>query len=235
MKKAVFPVILAFLLTACFPLTPPPAMNPILDRAGTAQASVQTAIIQTLTALPARTAVPPMSTATPVLASNTEAAPSATETLEPTIDVSADLATATAEMAGNVPTGTFEIAGASTGTFEAATSTELPATAVLGPATATLTPGVLTWGTLPPAVPYSSLTLINRAKTKAYISLQVTTALGGPAILEYPVRGKIEVEAPVGQYLYVAWVGGRKMVGEFRLRHDESLQLILYRDRIVIQ
>ena len=238
MKKAVFPVVLVFLLTACFPLTPPavpPAINPILDGAGTAQAAVQTAIIQTLTALPASNSVPPGSSATPVIAATTESVPSPTETLEPTIDISADQSTATIEMANSVPVGTVEAAGVSTGTFEAPTSTALPATPILGPAIATLTPGVLTWGTLPPAVPFSQVTLINRAKTKAYISLQVTTAEGGPAIIEYPVSGKIRFDAPVGQYLYVAWVGGRKMIGEFRIRHDEDIQILLYRDRVEIR
>lgn len=219
MKKAVFSVVLVFLLAACFPLTPAPDIPPILDEAGTAQADLQTAVAQTLAALPTNTSAPPESLVTPTLTS--EAAFTATETLEPTIDIS----TATVDAA----------AGAATGTFEVATSTELPATAVLGPGTDTLTPGVLTYGTLPPAVPYVNLTLINRAKTKAYISLQVVTAQGGPTIIEYPVSGKIEIQAPVGQYLYVAWVGGRKMVGEFRIRHDQDLDLILYRDRVEIR
>jgi hypothetical protein len=122
-----------------------------------------------------------------------------------------------------------------TGTFEAITSTALPATLPGGLGTATLTPGVLTYGTLPPAVPFASVTLINRAKTQAYISLQVVTDEGGPTIIEYPVRGRIKVQAPVGSYLYVAWVGGRKMVGEFRLHREDDLEITLYRDRIEIR
>lgn len=219
MKKAVLSLVLVLVLSACFPLTPPPNLDPSSDTAGTAQASLQTAVAQTLAALPTQTSAPPVSTATLMLP--TEEPLSVTETLEPTLDLS----TAT----------TLEPALAvSTGTFDVATSTELPTTMVLGPATDTLTPGVLTYGTLPPAVPYSNLTLINRAKTKAYISLQVVTAQGGPTIIEYPVSGRIEIQAPVGQYLYVAWVGGRKMVGEFRLRHDQDLELILFRDRVEI-
>ncbi len=53
--------------------------------------------------------------------------------------------------------------------------------------------------------------------------------------MEYPVQGRIRVEAPVGQYLYVAWVGGRKMVGEFRLHREDDLEIFLYRDRIEVQ
>jgi len=58
---------------------------------------------------------------------------------------------------------------------------------------------------------------------------------GKYSILEYPVEGRITIKAPVGSYLYVTWVGGRKMVGEFRLKHNDDLTITLYRDRVVIQ
>ena len=35
--------------------------------------------------------------------------------------------------------------------------------------------------------------------------------------------------------LYVTWVGGRKMVGEFRLHHHDDLTITLFRDRVVVQ
>jgi len=122
-----------------------------------------------------------------------------------------------------------------TATFIVATSTDLPATLPVGPATVTLTPGVLTYGTLPPAVPFSRLTLLNKSKRQVYISLQVVTAEGGPTIIEYPVRRQVELKAPIGSYLYVAWVGGRKMVGEFRLHKDEDLVIIIYSDKIIVR
>jgi hypothetical protein len=90
------------------------------------------------------------------------------------------------------------------------------------------------YGTLPPLVPFGSITLINKAKTEAYISLQVTTRQGGPTILEYPVERTEKINAPSGYYLYVAWVGGRKMVGNFILHEDDSLYITLYRDRVVV-
>lgn len=216
MKKAVFTFIWILFLAACLPLTPAPAptLPPNVDAAGTAAADLKTVIVQTLTAQPTTTSAPVVSSATPTLTQ--EVLPSPTQTVT---------ATAAIEPAMAVPSGTFEVA----------TSTNIPANSSSGLATSTLTPGVLTYGTLPPAVPFSTLTLINRAKTQAYISLQVTTREGGPAILEYPVKGRIEVQAPVGSYLYVAWVGGRKMVGEFRIHQDEDLELVLYRDRIEIK
>jgi hypothetical protein len=91
------------------------------------------------------------------------------------------------------------------------------------------------YGTLPPAVPYSQVTLVNKAKTEAYISLQVTMPNGEYSILEYPVEGSVKIQAPVGHYLYVTWVGGRKMVGEFRLHQNDDRTITLFRDRVEIK
>ena len=217
MKKAVLSIALVLLTAACLPLTPaPPAPTVVgnVDNAGTAEAMLKTAIAQTLAVLPTNSPLPPVNTATSPATSTSELLP----TLTPDIAQAAD-------------TALFS----STGTFEAITSTPLPAAFPAGSATTTHTPAVLTYGTLPPAVPYAYVTLVNRAKTKAYISLQVDTAKGGPTIMEYPVSGRIRVQAPVGQYLYVAWVGGRKMVGEFRLHREDDLEIFLYRDRVEVQ
>ena len=91
------------------------------------------------------------------------------------------------------------------------------------------------YGTLPPAVPSSDIRLINKSKTQAYISLQVTSTDGRYAIIEYPVTGTITVQAPLGSYLYVAWVGGNKMVGNFKLHGNEELSITLYKDKVVIK
>lgn len=215
MKKAVFPFIWILFLSACLPFTPAPVptVPPNLDPAGTGEAALKTAIVQTLTAQPTATSAPLLSSATST--PTQEGLPSPTEML-------------------TLPTAVQPTLAVPSGTFEAATSTDFPATLEVGPATTTATPGVLTYGTLPPAVPYSTIKLINRSKTQVYISLQVVSRKGGPAILEYPVRGRVEVQAPVGSYTYVAWVGGRKMTGEFRLHQDKNLQVVIYRDRIEI-
>jgi hypothetical protein len=105
----------------------------------------------------------------------------------------------------------------------------------VGQATASPTLGIRTYGTLPPEVPYSNITLVNKAKAEAYISLQVTMPDGKYSIIEYPVEGRVKIQAPVGSYLYVTWVGGRKMVGEFRLRNNDDLTITLYKDRVTIQ
>jgi hypothetical protein len=221
MNKFVFSAAVILFIGACaipLPTLPLPSPSPVVDTVGTAGTNLETSVVQTLTAQPTVTPVIVESTVTPTVFTEATISPTAipaSETPAPVVDT-----------ASPIPTGTFDIP----------TATEFPATQALAdPTTASRTSGPLTYGTLPPAVPFSYVTLINRAETQAYISLQVTTEQGGPTIIEYPVRGRIEIQAPVGHYLYVAWVGGRKMVGEFRLHKNEDLSIILYRDRIVIK
>ena len=220
MKKIALPVIAALILGACLPSNPTPNTGPTVDFAGTADAAAKTSVAQTLTALPTITVAPVTDTATPPIL-----LPSDTATIEPFT------ATATA-----VPNLTTTPVTATSGTPLASAFTPT-ATIAVGPGGATLTPtlGILTYGTLPPAVPYAAIILVNKSKTQAYISLQVTTAQGGPTIIEYPVEGTVKIQAPTGSYLYVAWVGGRKMVGEFRLRNSDDLTITLFKDKVVVQ
>jgi hypothetical protein len=99
-----------------------------------------------------------------------------------------------------------------------------------------LTPtlGILLYGTLPPAVPSAKIKLVNKSQTQAYISLQNHQPNKEPAILEYPVVGQVRVDAPLGSYLYVVWVGGRKIVGEFSLGNGDDLTITIYRDKVEI-
>jgi hypothetical protein len=211
MKKIVIVVLAAQILGACLPFTPTPGpTGPTVDISGTIQAGAQTSVAQTLTALPTITVAPVTDTATPPIALPTDTATTdpSTPTLVPSLTTTPGTATFT-----------------STATLASA-----PGGATLIP---TLT--IRTYGTLPPAVPFSTVFLVNKARTEAYISLQVNTAQGGPTIIEYPVEGTIKILAPTGQYLYVAWVGGRKMVGNFRLKQTDELTITLFRDRVVIE
>ena len=219
MKKIALPVIAALILGACLPSTPAPNTVPTVDFAGTADAAAKTSVAQTLTALPTITVAPVTDTVTPPIL------PSDTATFEPS--------TATPTTVPNLTT-TPATATSGTPLEPAFTPT---ATIVVGSGGATLTPtlGILTYGTLPPAVPYSTVFLVNKSKTQAYISLQVTTAQGGPTIIEYPVERTVKIQAPTGSYLYVAWVGGRKMIGEFRLRNNDDLTITLFKDKVVVQ
>ena len=219
MKKIAIVLLAAHILGACLPATTPAPNVPTVDVAGTAQAGAQTSVAQTLTALPTITIPPATDTASPT----------------PPIAIPSDTATvesSTATIAPNLTT------TPTTGTSAPSNSTFTPtATIASAPGGATLVPTltIRTYGTLPPAVPFSTVFLINKAKTEAYISLQVNTAQGGLTIIEYPVEGTVKILAPTGQYLYVAWVGGRKMVGNFRLKQTDELKITLFRDKVVIE
>ena len=210
MKKTVLVVAAALLLGACIPSNlVPTQQQPNVDFAATANANLQTYVAQTLTAQPTPTVVPVTNTPTPT-AVLFEASPTETATDLPAPDLTTTPATAT----GGAPV---------------TTTAPAPGVRTMVP---TLT--IRLYGTLPPAVPFGNITLINKAKAEAYISLQITTKQGGPTILEYPVTGREKIEAPSGYYLYVAWVGGNKMVGNFSLRQDGSLFITLYKDKVVI-
>ncbi len=58
MNKAVLCVALILVTAACLPLTPAPPAPPVVDNAGTAEAMLKTAIVQTLTAQPTVTPLP---------------------------------------------------------------------------------------------------------------------------------------------------------------------------------
>ena len=216
--------ILALLLGACSQIpgfTPTPGTGPTVDSAATSDALFKTAVAQTLTAQPTVTSVPATPTAVIPVASPTLVA---TDTPPATVTTLADLTT----------TPVTATSGAVTTTVPPANVTATP-TLVSGQVTAIWTLAVRTYGTLPPAVPFSQVTLVNKAKTEAYISLQVTMPDGKYSIIEYPVEGSVKIQAPVGSYLYVAWVGGNKMVGNFRLHNNDDISILLYKDKIVIK
>jgi hypothetical protein len=216
--------IFALLLGACSQIpgfTPTPGTGPTVDSAATSDALFKTAVAQTLTAQPTVTSVP----ATP-----TAVIPVASPTL---VATDTPLATPTT-LVNLTTTPVTATSGAVTTTVPPANVTATP-TLVTGQITAIWTLAVRTYGTLPPAVPFSQVTLVNKAKTEAYISLQVTMPDGKYSIIEYPVEGSVKIQAPVGSYLYVAWVGGNKMVGNFRLHNNDDLSILLYKDKIVIK
>jgi hypothetical protein len=192
--------------------TPNPNTGPTVDVAATVDATLKTAVIETLTAQPTLTSVSATDTPTTILDSFVPVTvESSTFTTTPIADLTSTPATATSGPGDSISTATL-------------------AAVIPGTSIPTLT--IRLWGTLPPAVPSSDVVLINKSKTQAYISLQVTSPDGRYAVIEYPVVGRIEIKAPIGSYLYVAWVGGNKMVGNFKLHGNEELSITLYRDKI---
>lgn len=214
---------LSLLLSACLPaLLPTPA--PQVDLAATAAILAQ----DTLQSQPTPTLIP---SHTPMVAS---ASPAATQTLgTPGETPNPILLTLTATLG----TGTVTVSGTPATPTRTAIGVTSTSTATR---TATLwwisteTPHPQFYGTLPPNLPFGKIILINKSKSEAYVSLQCTTTDGQVTILEYPVHGTVQAKAPAGNYVYVAWVGGRKMVGNFHLGKDQDLTLKLYKDKVTI-
>jgi hypothetical protein len=229
MKKnvLVLGLLLSLLLGSCQGLfTPTPPTGPTVDSVATSDALFKTAVAQTLTAQPtlsspsvSDTPTLPVESPSPVVPATDTPTMTATQEFTTPADLTATLSTGT----GEIPTST---AGSANGTPGA--------TLASGQVTAIWTLAIRKYGTLPPAVPFSHITLVNKAKAEAYISLHVDLD-GSNTVIEYPVEGRIKIEAPVGFYTYVAWVGGRKMVGEFKLHDDEDLSITLFKDKVVIK
>ncbi len=220
MKKILIPVVLIIAITgACLPVSAPvdsaPQPAPQVDTQATIDSIVNTAAAQTLAAQPSPTTAPDTQTASP------------TATLPPT-DITVTLATTA------VPNLTTTPATATLGT-ENPTTTGAQNTPASGNITPTPTLGILKYGTLPPAVPSAGITLVNKSKAEAYISLQNYPKNKEVAILEYPVKKQVSVDAPLGYYLYVVWVGGRKIVGEFTLHNNDDIKITIYKDKVIIQ
>jgi hypothetical protein len=208
-KITVFALLCAFALDAC---SPAPASSTTPDLVGTVNSIAQTAQAQTLTAQPSPTVTPVPNTPTLVVAE----ASSTSTTVTPQPNLTTTPATATSGPANPNPTATFTPVAAS------------------GSVTLTPTLGVLTYGTLPPSNrPYTQITLVNKSKSQAYISLQVVTDQGY-TIIEHPVKGTIKVSIPTGSYTYVAWVGGRQFVGYFTVSNNDQPTITLFKDKVTV-
>jgi len=90
-------------------------------------------------------------------------------------------------------------------------------------------------GIIPAGTKYAQVKLINKSKSQTYISLHWNYDNKTIAYFEYPVGGTVSDKIPVGRYTYVAWVGGRKMTGSFRMELGLGVTITIYKDRIVIK
>jgi LysM repeat protein len=96
--------------------------------------------------------------------------------------------------------------------------------------------GDLSYGTVPAKASFRTINLINYANADVYVSFQgVTTTDKVNVTYEYSVDGSRTVSVPVGQYHYVAWVGGQQFVGDFKLREGVSLSMKFYPDRVTVR
>jgi len=91
------------------------------------------------------------------------------------------------------------------------------------------------YGTVPPGTATGKVKLINSANAEVYVSLQGTTNDGARVINEYPVSGSMNVKVPAGWYIYVAWIGGEKFSGQFKLGGGSSHTLTFYINKVVVE
>lgn len=219
MKKPLFvSLVLSLILSACLPafLQQQPVANndqqaPQVDIQATAAVIAATMAVQTINALPTPTAIPPSKV---VAVSPT---PTTFATIDPNIMVTTTMLTLST-------TGTV-----TTATPGTATQTPTPGNGIANPSQ---TPHLIYYGTLPPKLPYGSVLVKNKAEADAYISLQCTTGDGQTTIIEFPIKREYKVNAPSGHYVYVAWVGGNKMMGTFTLSTRQDLIITLYKEKV---
>jgi len=219
MKKILILVLVMVVTGACLPAPAPANPAPQVDVQATIDIIVQTAAAQTLAAQPSPIVAPPTETGTPVVASSST----------PTIDITE---TPSSSPVPNLTT-TPVTATSGPGDNPSITPTSTLGSGV-GALTLTPTLGPLTYGTLPPAVAFSQVSLVNKSKTQVYISLQLCDTEAAGAILEYPVKGTVKIKAPVGTYLYVVWVGGRQLTGTLQVPSNTDLTIRIYRDKVEI-
>jgi len=219
-RTAVLVLAMALILSACIPALPSlqqATEAPVIDMQATDAAMAETASAETLEALPTPTLEPATDTPEPT-ATDTEA-PTATETMTETL----------------TPDPNVTVTETGTAYTATATITGTPPTAMQTIVTATETLHPRFFGTLPPAIPYGKVRLINRSKAEVYISMDCTTIDGYRTIIEYPVFGKMNVSAPLGSYTYVAWVGGREFQGWFGLGKGDYLEITFEKDKVTIK
>lgn len=94
--------------------------------------------------------------------------------------------------------------------------------------------GPVVIGELPANTPFGTIRLENRSKTGVSVSLHCTTNKGYQTIMEYDVYRRTIIEAPLGRYVYVVYIGGHKFVGSFTYGQASPLTITFYRDKVVV-
>lgn len=107
--------------------------------------------------------------------------------------------------------------------------------AVIVPTPTRYVPVPLSYGTAPARTPKATISLVNHAKTNVYVSLQGTLQSGETIIREYPVGRWLNVSVPAGWYVYVAWVGNQKFVGQFKVSGEKNYTLSFYSNKVIVE
>lgn len=228
MKKNPFilPACLLFLLlTACQPKAQSdnPAPQPNVDVQGTTNALSSTMVAETLAVLSTpNQVISPFTAQGNITPTNTGIV-----AIIPSATVPMDTATLPP-----TPTASFTVTPTRPNPMASFTPSPIMPPGYATP-TETLHPRF--YGTQPPKVPYGQIALVNKANAEVYVSLQVTLEDGSQTVIEYPVKGAFVIDAPTGKYFYVAWVGGKKMTGEFRLARRGNIVMTFGKNAVTIK
>ena len=104
-----------------------------------------------------------------------------------------------------------------------------------GNASSSNEPTALTYnGTIPKNAPSGTVKLVNKSNAEVYISLRTTRADGTNAIHEYPVGSIMYADLPAGWTDYVAWVGGVKYTGGFKMGEGDNHMITFNRSKVVV-
>jgi hypothetical protein len=223
-KTTTIALSITLILTACIPAIPFPQLTEEASQSVDVQA---TGSVMTVAA-PSATATSPPSPTSPLVSATAEA----TATLSDTAVAETQVSETMTSVESTVTSVSTETTETPTGTLVASST---PILEPPGNPVATETLHARFFGTLPPAIAYGKIRLVNKAKVEVYISMQCTTPDGTITILEYPVSGQIRVSAPAGKYNYVAWVGGRQITGFFGLGKQEDLTITIYKDKVTVK
>jgi hypothetical protein len=162
-----------------------------------------------------------MATNTPVLAATDLPTPTMTFTAIPSLTPSATPITSL--------TASTALTGSSTGIVTPVTPT------VTQPIGTSLPFASFGLDKLPRGTVYKEVRILNRSHAQMDISLHCTTREGIEAILEYGDVRNITIKAPEGRYVYVVYVGGRKIEGSFSLLHATSAVITVYKDHVTVR
>lgn len=103
------------------------------------------------------------------------------------------------------------------------------------PPVSTKEPTALTYpGDIPKNASEGTVKLVNKSNGDVYVSLRIARADGTNAIYEYPVKGTMYVEIPIGWIDYIASVGGVKFTGGFKLKEGAISSVTFYRSKVVL-
>ena len=217
-----------FTLSACVPnAQQPQATSPAPISEADIQATVAVQVAQTIQSLPSPTLAP---SNTPVVITSTSA-PTQTQTQAVPTSTSTETQNPTLmTLTATLGVGTVTLTTGATGAVPF-TTTATPALALI--VTTTGTPYFQYAGTMPPELPSGNIALINMSKVDASISLRCETKDGYVTYLDYPLGGSaVNDRIPAGSYIYVAWVGGKKFEGSFKLGKSQDVTLLIYKERI---